>query len=186
MFGRGSITCMILLTWLIAAKQLSSYPTRENKSFMLLLCWTTQLIQYVPIHNKNPVTSWQCFEKHIFNTDLLLAKLQHRTQKKSSTDTDTLRKIDWHNMSSHTHHIVQCIPVTNKGRLSSWSPVSTRIYNRVTHCINCYSTALFTGTLVTINIWYTTLFNTAWKKINFKVGNMYTFKLIYILIPTCM
>ena len=35
--------------------------------------------QYVPIHNKNPVTSWQCFEKHIFNTDLLSAKLQHRT-----------------------------------------------------------------------------------------------------------
>ena len=34
----------------------------------------------------------------------------------SSTDTDTSRKIDWHNKSFYTHHIVQCIPVTNKGR----------------------------------------------------------------------
>ena len=34
----------------------------------------------------------------------------------SSTDTDTLRKIDWYNMSFNTHHIVQCISVTNKGR----------------------------------------------------------------------
>ena len=33
----------------------------------------------------------------------------------SSTDTDTLRKIDWQ-MCFHTHHIVQCIPVTNKGK----------------------------------------------------------------------
>ena len=77
-FGRGCITRMILLTCLIAAKQQSSYSTRENKSFILLLCWTTQLIQYAPIHNKTSVTSWQCFEKHIFNTDLLSAKLQHR------------------------------------------------------------------------------------------------------------
>ena len=63
---------------------------------------------------------------HIFNTDLLWAKLQHKTYTSayspdsrvylSSTDTNTLRKIDWHNMSFHTHHIVQCIPVTNKGR----------------------------------------------------------------------
>ena len=29
---------MILLTCLIADKQLSLYPTRENKSFILLLC----------------------------------------------------------------------------------------------------------------------------------------------------
>ena len=33
----------------------------------------------------------------------------------SSTDTDTLRKIDWQ-MYFHTHHIVQWIPVTNKGK----------------------------------------------------------------------
>ena len=33
--GRGCITRMILLTCLIAAKQLSSYPTGENKSFTL-------------------------------------------------------------------------------------------------------------------------------------------------------
>ena len=59
-FGRGCIGRMILLTCLIAAKQLSPYPTRENKSFSLLLCGTTQ---YVPIHNKNPVTSWQCFQR---------------------------------------------------------------------------------------------------------------------------
>ena len=63
----------------VLAKQLSSYPTRKNKSFILLLCWTTQLIQYVPIHNKNTVTSWQRFEMHIFNTDLLSATLQNRT-----------------------------------------------------------------------------------------------------------
>ena len=78
-FGRGCTTRIILLTCLISAKQLSWYPTRENKSFTLLLCWTTQLIQDVPNHNKNLVTSWQCFETHIFNTDLLSAKLQHRT-----------------------------------------------------------------------------------------------------------
>ena len=34
-FGRGRITRTILLTCVIAAKQLSSYPTRENKSFTL-------------------------------------------------------------------------------------------------------------------------------------------------------
>ena len=77
----SSNECMalILLTSLISPDQLSSYPKRKDKSFTLLLCWTTQLIQYVPIHDKNPVTSWQCFEMHIFNTDLLSAKLQHGT-----------------------------------------------------------------------------------------------------------
>ena len=117
---------LILLTSLISPNQLSSYPTREDKSFTLLHCWTTQLIQYVPIHDKSPVTSWQCFEMHIFNTDLLLAKLQDRTPLLtvqtasklylSSTDTLTFRKINWLNMSFHTHHIVQCIPITSKGR----------------------------------------------------------------------
>ena len=33
-----------------------------------------------------------------------------------STDTLTFRKINWHNMSFHTHHIVQCIAITSKGR----------------------------------------------------------------------
>ena len=33
----------------------------------------------------------------------------------SSTDTDTLRNIDWQ-MCFHTHLIVQCIPVTNKDK----------------------------------------------------------------------
>ena len=33
----------------------------------------------------------------------------------SSTDTDTLRKIDCQ-MCFHTHPIVQCILVTNKGK----------------------------------------------------------------------
>ena len=33
----------------------------------------------------------------------------------SSTDTDTLRKIDWQ-MCFHTDQIVKCIPVTNKGK----------------------------------------------------------------------
>ena len=56
-----------------------SYPTRKDKSFTLLLCWITQLIQYLLIRDKNPVTSWECFELHIFNTDLLSAKLQHST-----------------------------------------------------------------------------------------------------------
>ena len=50
------------------------------------------------------------------------------------------------------------------------------VNNRVTHCINCYSAALFTRTLVIISIWYTTILNSAWTKINFKVGNMYTFR----------
>jgi len=75
--GSVYLGVVVLRVW-FAAKQLSSYPSRENKSFILLLYWTTQLIQYVPIHNKNPVTSWQCLEKHIFNTDLLSAKSQHR------------------------------------------------------------------------------------------------------------
>ena len=34
-FGRGRTTRTILITCVIAAKQLSSYPTRENKSFTL-------------------------------------------------------------------------------------------------------------------------------------------------------
>ena len=46
----------------IAAKEVSSYLTREDKSFTPLVCWTTQLIQYVPIHNKNSVISWQCLK----------------------------------------------------------------------------------------------------------------------------
>ena len=61
-FGRGRTTGMILRTCLIAAKELSSYLTREEKSFTPLVCWTTQLIQYVPIHNKNSVTSRQCLK----------------------------------------------------------------------------------------------------------------------------
>ena len=61
-FGRGRTTRRILWTCLTAAKQLSSYLTREDKSFTLLVCWTTQLTQYVPIHNKNPVISWQCLK----------------------------------------------------------------------------------------------------------------------------
>ena len=57
-----------------------------------------------------------------------------------------------------------CDPgLTNKGKWSSLSAVSTRINKRVTHRINCYRAALFTKTLVTINIWYTTVFNIAWK-----------------------
>ena len=52
----------ILLTCLTAAKQLSSYLTREDKSITPLVCWTTQLIQYVPIHNKNRVISWPCLK----------------------------------------------------------------------------------------------------------------------------
>ena len=61
-FGRGRTMCMILWTCLIAAQELSSYLTREDKSFTPLVCWTTQLIQYVPIHNKNSVTSRQCLK----------------------------------------------------------------------------------------------------------------------------
>ena len=155
---------MILLTCLIAAKQLSSYHTRENRSF----CWTTQLIQYVPIHNKNPVTSWQCFEKHMFNTDLLSAKLQHRTP----VLTARRERFIWAPLiltlrGRSTGIICLFTPITLYSvfrlltRADTWSPVSTRIYNRVTHCINYYSRALFTETLVTINIWYTTIFNTA-------------------------
>ena len=61
---------------------------------------------------------------HIFNAYMLGAKLQHRTwvvyspESKvylTSNDTDTLGKIDWQ-MCFHTHHIVQCIPVTNRGK----------------------------------------------------------------------
>ena len=53
---------MILWTCLIAARQLSSDLTREDKSFTLLVCWTTQLIQYVLINHNNPVISWQCLK----------------------------------------------------------------------------------------------------------------------------
>ena len=61
-FGRGCTMGMILWTCLIGAKELSSYLTREDKSFTPLVCWTTQLIQYVPIHNKNSVISRQCLK----------------------------------------------------------------------------------------------------------------------------
>ena len=61
-FGRGRTNGMILWTCLIAAKELSSYLTREDKSFTPRVCWTTQLIQYVPIHNKNNVISRQCLK----------------------------------------------------------------------------------------------------------------------------
>ena len=62
-YGRGRSTGMILCSCHIAAKQLSSYLTREGKSFTPLVCWTTQLIQYVdPIHNKNRVISRQCLK----------------------------------------------------------------------------------------------------------------------------
>ena len=58
----------------------SKYLTREDKSFTPLVCWTTQLIQYVPIHNKNSVISWQCLKiADIFNADKLEAKSQHST-----------------------------------------------------------------------------------------------------------
>ena len=62
---------------------------------------------------------------HIFNADMLGAKLQHRTQVVTAqrvrfisaplADTDNLRKIDWQ-MCFHTHYIVQCIPVAGKGK----------------------------------------------------------------------
>ena len=61
-FGCGRTTGMILWTCLIAAKELSSSLTREDKSFSPLVCWTTQLIQYVSIHNKNSVISRQCLK----------------------------------------------------------------------------------------------------------------------------
>ena len=61
-FGRGRTMCMILWTCLIAAQELSSFLTREDKSFTPLVCWSTQLIQYVPIHDKNSVTSRQCLK----------------------------------------------------------------------------------------------------------------------------
>ena len=61
-FGRCCTTGMILWKCLIAAKELSSCLTREDKSFTPLVCWTTQLIQYVPVHNKNSVISRQCLK----------------------------------------------------------------------------------------------------------------------------
>ena len=70
---------LILLTSLISRNFHHIPQEKIKKSFTLLLCWTAQLIQYVPTHDKNLVTSWQCFEIHIFNTDLFSAKLQHRT-----------------------------------------------------------------------------------------------------------
>ena len=78
-FGRDHTTGMILWTCLIAAKELSSYLTREDKSFTPLVCWTTQLIQYVPIHNKKCHFVTMFENMHIFNADMLGAKLQHRT-----------------------------------------------------------------------------------------------------------
>ena len=75
-FGLGRTTGMILRTFLIQAKELSSYLTREDKSFTPLVCWTTQLIQCVPIHNKNSVISRQCLK--ICTSSM--QTLQHRTQ----------------------------------------------------------------------------------------------------------
>ena len=61
-FGRCCTTGMMPWTCPIAAKEQSSCLTREDKSFTPLVCWTTQLIQYVPIHNKNSVISRQCLK----------------------------------------------------------------------------------------------------------------------------
>jgi len=36
-------------------------PEKINP-LLYFICWTTQLIQYTPIHNNNPVTSWQCLK----------------------------------------------------------------------------------------------------------------------------
>ena len=80
---------MILLTCLIAAKQLSSYPTRENISFTLstsLLNHTAYTICSNPQQKSCHFMTmfwhkreWALgFEMYIFNTDLLSAKLQHR------------------------------------------------------------------------------------------------------------
>ena len=141
----------------ILGRTLSSYPIRTDKSFTLLLWWTTQLIQYVPIHDKNPVTSWQCFEMHIFNTDLLSAKLQHRTPLLTA---QTVRFISVPLILSLSGRSTGTIRLFTPITLYSVFPLLTRTdkvpevqYTQdglitVTHCINCYSTALFTRTLV--------------------------------------
>ena len=62
------------------------------------------------------------FEMHIFYTDLLSAKLQHRTplltaQTVRFISTPLILSLSFqkdqlvYNMSFHTHHIVQCIPL---------------------------------------------------------------------------
>ena len=116
-FGRGRTRRMILWTCLIAAKQLASYIIGEDKSSTLLVCWSTQLIQYVPIHNNNPVISWQCLKICTSSTYDISGYSPESKFCLSSTDTDALRKIDWQ-MRFYTHHIVQCIPVTHRRKFS--------------------------------------------------------------------
>ena len=116
-FRRGRITGMILWTCLIAAKELSSYFTREDKSFTPLVCWTTQLIQYVPIHNKNSVISRQCLKICTSSMQTCLEPNCNIGHKWLQPGEKCLSQLYWYwQMCFHTHHIVQCIPVTNKGK----------------------------------------------------------------------
>ena len=116
-FGRCGTTGTILWTCLTAVKQLSSYLTREDKSVTPLVCWTTQLIQYVPIDNKNCVISWQCLKICTSPMQTCLEPNCNIGHKWLQPGEKCLTQLYWYwQMCFHTHHIVQCIPVTNKGK----------------------------------------------------------------------
>ena len=127
-----------------------------------LLYFFAELHSYTTCSNQRQIISchfmtmfWDAHLQHRFALSQIATKdtTDYSANSKvylGSTYTVTLRKINWHNMSFHTHHTVHCIPITSKGRegSGSWSPVCTWINNRVTHCRKCYSTALFTRSLV--------------------------------------
>ena len=77
-FGRGRTTHRLLWTCLTAAKQLSSYLTREEKSFTLLVCWTTHYTVCPNLQQKSCHFMTMFENMHIFNADMLRAKFQHR------------------------------------------------------------------------------------------------------------
>ena len=62
-FGRGRTSGTILWTCLIAAKKLSSYLTREDKSFTpLMFAEPHSLYSMSQSTKKNSVISWQCLK----------------------------------------------------------------------------------------------------------------------------
>ena len=106
-FGHSRTTSMILWTCLIAAKQLSF---AEPHSLNGMSQSTTKIVSFHD--NVWNYAHLQC--RHAWSQIATILDISGYSPERkvylSSTDTDTLRKIDWH-MCFHTYHIVQCIPV---------------------------------------------------------------------------
>ena len=72
LFGHGRTTGMILWTCLIAAKQLSSYLTREDKSFTPLFAEPHSLYSICPNPQQKLCHFMTMFENmHIFNAEMM-------------------------------------------------------------------------------------------------------------------